>query len=104
MLLTGEVWEFGSFARRHPIVLGKLLSLSIASSLGQNFIFMTITYFGPLICSVITTTRKFFTVLASVIYFNHPLALHQWLGVVSVFIGLALDSKFGKEKKPANKT
>ena len=69
----------------------------------QHFIFVTITTYGPLMCSIVTTTRKFFTVLASVMVFGHALFAHQWLGTVLVFGGLLLDTLFGKGhgKKPA---
>lgn len=65
----------------------------------QVFIFITVTSFGPLPCSIITTTRKFFTILASVIIFANPMNSRQWLGTVLVFTGLGLDSVYGKEKK-----
>jgi len=53
-------------------------------------------HFGPLTCSVITTTRKFFTILGSVLIFRHPLTALQWAGTLLVFAGLSLDSAFGK--------
>ena len=65
----------------------------------QNFIFLTVTYFGPLTCSIFTTTRKFFTILGSVLIFRHPLSILQWTGTVLVFAGLSLDSTFGKTHK-----
>ena len=65
----------------------------------QNFIFLTVTHFGPLTCSVITTTRKFFTILGSVLIFRHPLTTLQWTGTVLVFAGLSLDSAYGKASK-----
>ena len=65
------------------------------------FIFMTVTSFGPLTCSIITTTRKFFTILASVIIFQNPMSSRQWLGTSLVFVGLGLDSVYGKERKKA---
>jgi len=50
-----------------------------------------------------TTTRKFFTILGSVLIFRHPLTALQWTGTVLVFAGLSLDSAFGKagKHKPA---
>lgn len=48
---------------------------------------MTVVYFGPLTCSIITTTRKFFTILASVILFANPISPMQWVGTVLVFLG-----------------
>ena len=64
---------------------------------------MTVTNFGPLTCSIFTTTRKFFTILGSVILFGHPMSGRQWIGTVLVFIGLGLDSAYGKEKKAVKK-
>jgi len=94
ILATGEVWDFLRFINRHPAVLWQLCSFSIASALGQFFIFLTVTEFGPLPCSIITTTRKFFTVLASVLFFGNVLIPRQWLGVTLVFTGLFFDSVF----------
>jgi len=54
----------------------------------QYFIFMCVSEFGPLPCSVATTTRKFFTVLASVIIFGNSLISRQWFGACFVFAGI----------------
>lgn len=53
----------------------------------QTFIFMTVVYFGPLTCSIVTTTRKFFTILGSVILFGNVMSMMQWVGTVLVFLG-----------------
>merc|ERR1711936_1508772 len=98
LLITGEGVQFISFLQRHPSVLWELASFSVASALGQFFIFMTVSDFGPLPCSIITTTRKFFTVLASVIFFGNSLVLRQWVGTFLVFIGIFLDGMYGKQK------
>ena len=60
---------------------------------------MTVANFGPLTCSIITTTRKFFTILGSVLLFGNSLIARQWFGVICVFAGLTLDSIYGKAKK-----
>jgi len=65
----------------------------------QHFIFVTISTFGPLTCSIITTTRKFFTILSSVILYQHPITVVQWFGTILVFVGLLLDTVFGKERR-----
>lgn len=96
ILFTGELWEFLSFAERYPTIIYNILLFGLTSALGQSFIFMTVVYFGPLTCSIITTTRKFFTILASVILFANPISSMQWVGTVLVFLGLGLDAKFGK--------
>ena len=96
MLLSFCSRSFLAFCQRHPAVLGQLATFSVASALGQYFIFMCVSEFGPLPCSIATTTRKFFTVLASVIIFGNALTNKQWLGAAFVFTGLILDGVFGK--------
>ncbi|ELT90500.1 hypothetical protein CAPTEDRAFT_220847 [Capitella teleta] len=99
LLYTGEAFTFAVFAGKYPYVLVQMLGFSVASALGQHFIFMTVTNFGPLTCSIFTTTRKFFTILASVLIFQHPMLARQWIGTILVFVGLALDSIYGKERR-----
>mmetsp|Transcript_23261 Transcript_23261/g.49126 ORF Transcript_23261/g.49126 Transcript_23261/m.49126 type:complete len:568 (-) Transcript_23261:107-1810(-) len=68
-----------------------LVQLNLSASLGQVFIFLTIHHFSPLICTTITTTRKFFTILLSVYKFGHVLDVWQWGSVGLVFGGLYLE-------------
>jgi len=98
LTVTGEGLEFLGFISRHPAVTWQILTFCVASAFGQFFIFMCVSEFGPLPCSIVTTTRKFFTVLASVIFFGNTLITRQWLGVVFVFAGLFLDGAYGKKK------
>ncbi|KAF0993353.1 hypothetical protein HZS_2176, partial [Henneguya salminicola] len=83
--ISGEFILFYQFCERSPIVLKDILSFSASSAIGQCFIFKTITTLGPLMCSIITTTRKLFTILVSVILFGNKLSLQQWAGVAMVF-------------------
>ncbi|KAM9745810.1 solute carrier family 35 member B1 [Menidia menidia] len=99
VLWTGELGEFLLFTERHPHVLYRILLFGLTSALGQTFIFMTVVYFGPLTCSIVTTTRKFFTILGSVVLFGNVLSQMQWVGTILVFLGLGLDAKFGKSPK-----
>lgn len=96
IVVSGEGLVFVNFVQRHPSVMWQLITFSIASALGQFFIFLTVSDFGPLPCSIVTTTRKFFTVLGSVILFGNTLLPRQWLATVIVFTGLFLDSMYGK--------
>lgn len=100
IVLTGEIGTFVAFAKRHPYVLYQLAMLAITGALGQFFIFMMVSSFGPLACSVVTTTRKFFTVLCSVLIFGNPISAKQWFGAFLVFLGLFADAAFGKGKAP----
>lgn len=95
-ILTGEVFDFIAFANRYPYVLLHLAALSVTGALGQLFIFIMVSSYGPLACSVVTTTRKFFTVLFSVLFFGNVLTGKQWFGAFLVFLGLFADAAFGK--------
>jgi len=97
LIATGQIFDFISFVQRYPQIVVQLLLFSAFSALGQFFIFWTVSDFGPLPCSIVTTTRKFFTVLASVIFFGNPMLTRQWIATIIVFIGLFLDSFYGKQ-------
>ena len=75
-----EIVEFYEFAQKHPEVLPRIALAAFVGSFGQIFIFMMISEFGPLPCSIVTTTRKFFTVLISVFFLGNPLRTIQWAG------------------------
>jgi len=96
IVFSGELIDFVSFLQRHPSSLWHIVSFSMAGALGQYFIFLTVAEFGPLPCSIITTTRKFFTVLGSVLLFGNTLLPRQWLGTFVVFSGLLLDAVYGR--------
>ncbi|CAH0380734.1 unnamed protein product [Bemisia tabaci] len=95
MCLTMEVVDFYDFVNRHPRIIWQIAVLSIANAVGQFFVFATISEFGPLLCVVITTSRKFFTILGSVFIFGNSLSLRQWIATAVVFVGLALDTMYG---------
>lgn len=100
VIISGELFEFIPFAVKYPHVLWQLVILAITGALGQLFIFIMVSSFGPLACSVVTTTRKFFTVLFSVIFFGNALTNRQWTGTVLVFTGLFADAAFGRKASP----
>ncbi|KAG2806371.1 hypothetical protein PC129_g16733 [Phytophthora cactorum] len=97
-LVTGQALEGFFFCMENPAILNSVFYFSVCSALGQNFIYFTIQQFSALTCTTITTTRKFFTILFSVVWYGHELSLMSWLGVAVVFIGLGweLSSKYQK--------
>ena len=98
IIAFGEFISFIRFLQRHPTSFQQITMLSLTGALGQYFIFLTVSEFGPLACSIATTTRKCFTVLTSVLLFGNTLLLRQWVGAAMVFSGLFLDSFFGKNR------
>jgi len=94
MLGTGGGIEGVLFCKQNIDVLPYILLFSVTSAFGQIFIYYTIHQFGSLTCSIITTIRKFCTILLSVVVFGHSLSSIQWLCVALVFSGLSLESFF----------
>lgn len=103
VFLSGELFEFIKFLQRYPSTMWHIATFSIAGAIGQHFIFLTVAEFGPLPCSIITTTRKFFTVLGSIVIFGNVLSYRQWFGTFVVFSGLFLDAMYGKDRSTAKK-
>lgn len=99
ILITGEWRQFIAFTSSHPAILKDLLLISASGAFGQFFIFMMISYFGSLPCSIVTTVRKFFAVLFSVMVFGNSLSRLQWFGAILVFVGLFADMIDGGRKK-----
>lgn len=100
---TGQAWEGYSYCLENPPIIYYFLTASITSAAGQNFIFYTISNFNALTLATITTTRKFFTILVSVVWFGHQLTQQQWYGVGLVFSGLLMElvNKYlGKKSSP----
>jgi len=79
-----------------------LLLFGVSSGVGQVFIFFAIRYCGALLCSMVTTTRKFSTILLSVLLFGHTLSSLQWIASVMVFGSLAFDAALSD--RPADTT
>mmetsp|Transcript_34066 Transcript_34066/g.63592 ORF Transcript_34066/g.63592 Transcript_34066/m.63592 type:complete len:366 (+) Transcript_34066:106-1203(+) len=61
------------------------------AAVGQLTIFLVMKEFGSLMWITISITRKLFTILVSVVMFNHAICFEQWLGVAAVFSGLTLE-------------
>jgi len=91
-LCTGHLFGGVKFCVKHPEVLTAIFVYSLASAVGQNFVYYTLTQFNPLVLTTVTTTRKIFSTLYSV--FRNPsnsLGAMQWSGTMMVFAGLIGD-------------
>ena len=91
MFYTGQFFPAIDFCVKHHEIISHISIFCITMALGQIFIFWCIASFGTLVLSIITTTRKFFTILWSVFTFGHEMSTVQWLGVLVVFVGLMYD-------------
>ena len=81
--------EIVAFCLEHPDALRDIITFCICGAVGQLFIFLTIVQFGSLTNTIVTTTRKFFSILISTALSGSPLVPLQWAGVACVFAGLA---------------
>lgn len=89
------------FFKQFPSALPDVFAFSLCGALGQLFIFHTLEHFGSLSLVTITVTRKLFTILLSLFWFNHQVNAKQWACVCLVFLALILESFIGKfMKKP----
>eukprot|EP00188_Purpureofilum_apyrenoidigerum_P002839 Plantae.Rhodophyta-Purpureofilum_apyrenoidigerum.ctg28971.p1 GENE.Plantae.Rhodophyta-Purpureofilum_apyrenoidigerum.ctg28971~~Plantae.Rhodophyta-Purpureofilum_apyrenoidigerum.ctg28971.p1 ORF type:complete len:361 (-),score=62.03 Plantae.Rhodophyta-Purpureofilum_apyrenoidigerum.ctg28971:368-1450(-) len=84
-VLGGSSVEGISFLQRHPEVMKDLLIFSVSAATGQAFVFYILRNYSALICTGVTTTRKFFTIFVSIVYYNHHLSGIQWLAIAIVF-------------------
>jgi len=83
----------------HPEAGYDILSFCVCGAVGQLFIFYTIKSFGSLTNTLVTTTRKFFSILASVLWSGNALIWQQWVAVCLVFSGLLSSSLYKHTKK-----
>ena len=88
-----------TFVREHPRVVLDILMYCLCGAGGQLFIFLTISTFGSLINTTITTTRKFVSILLSVLWNGNALKPAQWVAVALVFGGLTLKEAWKAAKK-----
>jgi len=96
MILSGEVLLVLEFIRKYPEVLWRLLMLSVATPIGNLFIFSTIVQFGAVKCSIVTTLRK----LSVLFLFGiGSTTLIQWIAVGGVILGVCLDIYGGNKNK-----
>ncbi|KAI0051132.1 UAA transporter [Auriscalpium vulgare] len=80
------------FVRSHPSILKPLAQFAFTGALGQLFIFETLQHFGSLTLVTVTLTRKLFTMLLSVLVYNHKLKPGQWAGAAVVFAGISIEA------------
>jgi len=85
LILTGDfpiVWEF---LEANPTALKYNIITAITSASGQLCIFYTIKEFGPIVFTIIMTTRQMFSICLSAIVFGHVIKPVAALGAMLVF-------------------
>jgi UDP-galactose transporter B1 len=80
-------------------ILTECVIWGFAGAIGQIFIFLTISLFDCYLLTIITTTRKFFSVVYSNFRFGHNFNQMQWFGASIVMICTFVEL-FSKKEKP----
>ena len=83
---SGEGMTSLVFILNDSTAMFHMVILSITSAVGQLFIFYTIKEFGPVLFTIMMTTRQIFSLVVSCFLFMHPLGLMSWLGATMVFL------------------
>lgn len=86
LLHSGEGMTSLAFILSDSSAMFHMVVLSITSAVGQLFIFYTIKEFGPVIFTIIMTTRQIFSLVISCFMFSHKLGVASWLGALMVFL------------------
>ena len=98
---SGEGMSSFAFIMNDAKALAHMTILSITSATGQIFIYYTIKEFGPVVFTIMMTTRQIFSLFLSCLLFAHPLHLAGWAGVLVVFFIIFNKIKRGQNKSKA---
>lgn len=103
LLISGEMWYSFAFAAAHPTALMHICILSLCGACGQLIIFYTIKKFGPLIFTIIMTTRQLIATILSAIIYGHHVGPGGLFGATVVFgaVGVNIWWKHKKRKAAA---
>ena len=85
------------YVYENPVFIQQILLIVATGGIAQIALYTVVNLSDGLVLSIATTTRKFFTILISSIFFAHSFTLIQWTGIIIVFAALGFDI-LGKKK------
>ncbi|KAL7515031.1 hypothetical protein ACHAXN_012421 [Cyclotella atomus] len=105
-VVTNEFSRGLTYCRQNPEVFQLIWKFSLCSAIGQSFIFYTLARFDPLVCSTVTTTRKIFSVILSILLKGHNVSMQGWMGLGLAVGGILseMSRKVYGDKKFKSKT
>jgi adenosine 3'-phospho 5'-phosphosulfate transporter B2 len=86
LYMSGEFFTSFAFMLADNTAMLHMVILSITSATGQLFIFYTLKEFGPVVFTIIMTTRQIFSLFFSLLLFGHSISLTGWISIVAVFV------------------
>jgi solute carrier family 35 (adenosine 3'-phospho 5'-phosphosulfate transporter), member B2 len=85
LIITGDIPIIVEFLTANPVALRYNIITAITSASGQLFIFYTIKEFGPIVFTIMMTTRQMFSICLSAIIFAHHIGGKAIFGAALVF-------------------
>lgn len=99
LLFRGALFSSLVFLFSHAEFATHVLIISVCSAIGQLFIYHTISAFGPVVFTLIMTTRQAISILLSCLVYGHLLTQQALLGVLVVFLALFMRVYFKNSNK-----
>lgn len=99
LLFRGAFFSPIQFLLTHAEFCLHVCTISICSAVGQLFIFHTISAFGPIVFTLIMTTRQALSIFLSCIVYGHLLTIQAIVGLLVVFVALFLRVYIKSTKK-----
>lgn len=91
LITRGKLLPSLAFLVAHPTFMFHGLLLSVTSATGQIFIFHTISTYGPLVFTVIMTTRQVMSIFLSAFFYGHHFPWKAWCGIAIAITALGTD-------------
>jgi solute carrier family 35 (adenosine 3'-phospho 5'-phosphosulfate transporter), member B2 len=88
LVASGEIPRIWEFLLYNPTAVWYNVLTAITSTTGQIAIFYTIKNFGPIVFTIIMTTRQMISIVLSTILFGHQMNLGGAMGASVVFIAI----------------
>ena len=85
LIVTGDFPVVYEFLLANPVAFRYNVITAITSASGQLCIFFTIKEFGPIVFTIIMTTRQMFSICISSVLFNHEISINAAVGAILVF-------------------
>jgi adenosine 3'-phospho 5'-phosphosulfate transporter B2 len=85
LVQSGEGLSSMAFIMADSEAFMHMMVLSVTSATGQLFIFYTVKEFGPVVFTIMMTSRQIFSLFISLLMFGHHMELLGWIGSISVF-------------------
>ena len=98
-LIFGELGPVYLAIEQNPVVFRNLIIQCSTFVLGNIFIFLAIAWIGNVYLSIVTTTRKIFSIFISILIFQHDIDRYKFIGIGLVVVGIIFEMVTGFNKK-----